>query len=125
MDTPQTILIIEDDDFLRSLAVTKLQKEGFNVTTAADGELGMTALQENKPDILLLDMMLPKVDGFEILANIQNDPNYASMKKIVFSNLGSEEDIRRGSELGAENFLIKSRSTLDELVQKIKDTLNT
>ncbi len=123
MDTSITILIIEDDDFLRSLAVTKLQKEGYTVSVAAEGEEGLRKLGEAKPNLLLLDLMLPKVDGFKILEHIKSGSDYVGMKIIVFSNLGSDEDIARATSLGAQDYLVKSSFTLDELVIKIKEHL--
>jgi two-component system response regulator VicR len=127
MDTPTTptlnkkILIVEDDDFLRGLAVTKLQKSGFTVDIGIDGEEGIRKLHESKPDILLLDLMLPHVDGFNVLEHIQQDPTLnTGMKIIIFSNLGTDEDIARATKLGAHDYMVKSSFTLDELVIKIR-----
>ncbi len=117
------ILIIEDDDFLRSLSVTKLQKEGYVLEVAADGQEGMDKLLASRPDLLLLDLMLPRIDGFHILENIKTNTNFSGMKIVVFSNLGSDEDIARATSLGAHDYLVKSSFTLDELVVKIKEHL--
>ncbi len=130
MDTPtsapatnHSILIIEDDEFLRGLATTKLQKAGFTVDTAGDGEEGIRKLIEVKPDLLLLDLMLPHVSGFEVMEKIKEHTELSTMKIIIFSNLGSDEDITRATNLGAHDYMVKSSFTLDELVKKIQEHL--
>ena len=113
------ILIIEDDDFLRSLAVTKLQKAGFSVTTAAAGEAGYDMAIADVPDLLLLDLMLPGMDGFTVLEKLRAHAPTKTLKVIIFSNLGDSADIKRGQDLGVVDFLVKASFTLDELVEKI------
>lgn len=113
------VLIIEDDDFLRSLAVTKLQKSGFAVTTAADGEAGLSLALTDTPDLLLLDLMLPGMDGFAVLEKLRENPATKTLKVVIFSNLGDSEDIKRGQSLGVVDYLVKASFTLDELVEKI------
>lgn len=122
-DNPRLVLIIEDDDFLRGLTVSKLEKEGFRVDIAVDGEEGLEKVMELKPDLILLDLMLPKLDGFSLMEKLREDGVLDQQKIIIFSNLGSEEDIRRGKEFGVEDYLVKSSFTLDELVEKIKESL--
>lgn len=117
------VLFIEDDDFLRSLVVTKLQKNDFEVATNADGNDALQVINQEKPDILLLDLMLPGVGGFEILEAIRNDATWKDLKVIIFSNLGDEEDIKKGEELGASEYLVKANFTLDELVEKVQELL--
>ncbi len=119
----QKILIIEDDDFLRSLAVTKLEKEGFQVVTAGNGQEGLAAAQQAIPDLIILDLMLPIMTGFEVLKNLKAADATKSIKVIVFSNLGEESDIKTCLDLGANDYLIKANFTLDELVEKIKGLL--
>jgi two-component system alkaline phosphatase synthesis response regulator PhoP len=116
-------LFIEDDDFLRSLVVTKLQKNDFVVATSADGSNALELINQEKPDILLLDLMLPGVSGFEILKQVRESETWKNLKVIIFSNLGEEEDIRRGEELGADEYLIKSNFTLDELIEKMREII--
>lgn len=123
INTDKPILIIEDDDFLRSLAVTKLEKEGFTVAIAADGQEGLDKIAEVSPALILLDLMLPHVDGFGIMQTLQDAGTLDAQNIIVFSNLGSEEDIRRAQAYGINEYLIKSSFTLDELVDKIKEIL--
>ncbi len=117
------IFIIEDDDFLRSLVVTKLQKEGFEVATSADGDNAEQKLKAQQPVLLLLDLLLPTVSGFDVLEDLRKNPEWKDLKVIIFSNLGDKEDIKRGMELGANDYLVKANFTLDELVEKIKATL--
>lgn len=122
-DNTHKILFIEDDDFLRSLVVTKLQKNNFDVATSSDGNNAMEIIDREKPHVLLLDLMLPGVSGFEILQQIRESETWKKLKVIIFSNLGEESDIRRGEELGADEYLVKANFTLDELVDKIKEIL--
>lgn len=117
------VFIIEDDDFLRSLVVTKLQKEGFEVGTSADGDGALAKIDAQKPSLLLLDLLLPTVSGFDVLEEVRKSPTWKDLKVIIFSNLGDKEDIKRGTELGANDYLVKANFTLDELVEKIKATL--
>lgn len=117
------ILIIEDDKFLRELIGKKLIAENFDILEAIDGENGLKTLQEQKPDLVLLDLILPGIDGFEVLSRIKADDNLASMPVIILSNLGQKEDIDRGLKLGAVDYLVKAHFTPNEIVQKIKDAL--
>jgi len=121
--TKKIVLIVEDDDFLRSLAVTKLQKEGYDVQVAIEGNAGLQKVLDIKPNLLLLDLMLPNMDGFQIMEQLQGNDDLAHMKIVIFSNLGSDEDITRGMKLGASEYLVKSSFTLDELVKKVRDTI--
>jgi two-component system phosphate regulon response regulator PhoB len=114
------ILIIEDDDFLRSLAVTKLEKEGFAMETASTGDEGLKKVMAQAPDLLVLDLMLPNVSGFDVLAQIRANEATKKLKVIVFSNLGEESDIKKCLDLGVSEYLVKANFTLDELAEKIK-----
>jgi len=120
---PKTILIIEDDKFLRELIVQKLIKEGFEISEAVDGEEGMKKVKEEKPDLVLLDLILPGVDGFEVLARIKEDPVLAAIPVIILSNLGQKEDVERGLKLGAVDYLIKAHFTPGEIIEKVKNIL--
>lgn len=120
-----TICIVEDDDFLRSLAVTKLEKEGFTVFTAGNGEEGLKLVLEKIPHLLILDLMLPLKSGFEVLESLKKESSTKDIKVIVFSNLGEESDIKKCLDLGANDYLIKANFTLDELIEKIKSQLGS
>jgi len=118
------ILIIEDDKFLRELIVMKLSKEAtFVVVDAIDGEQGIKKAKEEKPDLILLDLILPGIDGFEVLSQIKSDPSISSIPVIILSNLGQKEDIEKGLALGASGYMIKAHFTPGEIVEKAKSTL--
>jgi len=118
------ILVIEDDKFLRELIVQKLSKEGYDVIEAIDGEAGVKQTKEGKPDIILLDLILPGIDGFEVLRQVKEDPNTASIPVIILSNLGQQEDVERGMKLGAVDYLIKAHFTPGEIIEKIQSIMN-
>ncbi len=117
------ILIVEDDKFLRDLCQRKLEKEGFQVITAIDGEDGLKKMKEGKPSLVLLDIILPGLDGFEVLKRIQKDPDLVKIPVVLLSNLGQEEDVKKGVELGAKDYLIKAHFTPGEIIEKIKKIL--
>ena len=117
------ILLIEDDKFLRELMVKKLLTMDYDVTSAVDGESGLSMIKEVKPDVVLLDLILPGINGFEVLEKAKQDPEIADIPVIILSNLGQKEDIERGQELGAADFMIKAHFTPQEVVNKIKTIL--
>ena len=120
-----TLLLIEDDKFLRELVTKKLVKEGFTVLEAADGETGLAMLRQNMPQLLLLDLLLPGMDGFEVLKEIKSDKTVSSIPVVVLSNLGQQEDIDMAHNLGAKDFLVKAKFTPAEIVQKVKEILGS
>jgi two-component system, OmpR family, alkaline phosphatase synthesis response regulator PhoP len=113
------VLVIEDDVFLQNLEVSNLEKNGFEVVPVSTGEEAMKKIHEPNIDIILLDIVLPDFDGFEILKKIKTDKLIKNIPVIIFSNLSDEKDIEKGRELGANEFLVKSNFTLGELIQKI------
>jgi DNA-binding response OmpR family regulator len=117
------ILLIEDDKFLRELIIQKLGKEGYEVVEAAEGEVGVVKMTEEKPDLVLLDLILPGIDGFEVLRRIKENPVIASVPIIILSNLGQRDDVEKGIQLGAVDYLIKAHFTPGEIVEKIKAIL--
>lgn len=119
----QTILIIEDDKFFRELVSQKLFKEGYEVLDAVDGEEGIKLAKEKKPDLILLDLILPGMDGFDILANLKDNSETFPIPVIILSNLDQKEDMERVFKLGAADFLIKARSTPGEVVDKVRGIL--
>ena len=119
----KTILVIEDDKFLRELISRKLTGEGFDVLEAVDGEEGIKKIKEGKPDLVLLDLILPSIDGFEILTRVRDDPEVSSIPVIILSNLGQREEVEKGLKLGAIDYLIKAHFTPGEIIEKIKNAL--
>ncbi len=117
------ILIIEDDVFLQGLEASKLKKDNHEVLTASNGEEGMEKIYESGIDLVLLDIILPQFDGFEILKKIKETESLKNIPVIVFSNLSEEKDIKKAKELGAIDFLVKSNFTLDELTEHINKIL--
>ena len=117
------ILIIEDDKFLRELLSQKLIKEGYEVIEGVDGEAGLKKISEEKPNLVLLDLILPGLDGFEILSRVKANPQAAAIPIVVLSNLGQKEEVEKALKLGAKGFLIKAHFTPGEIVSKIKAIL--
>ncbi|MFA6397842.1 MAG: response regulator [Candidatus Paceibacterota bacterium] len=117
------VLIIEDDTFLQGLVSRKLKSESYDVMIASDSDDAFAVLEKGIPDMILLDLLLPKIDGFEILTKIRQDPKFKAIPVIVFSNLSEDTDIKRAQDLGINAFMIKSNFTLDELSERIKGLL--
>jgi len=116
----KNILIVEDDEFLRTLMSKKLSSAGFNVSAATDGEKAIEKIKEEKPDLVLLDLILPSIDGFEVLSKIKQDSETKNIPVIILSNLGQKEEIEKGLKLGASDYLIKAQFTTEEILEKIK-----
>lgn len=118
------ILLIEDDEVLRDLCLTKLQKENFEVSSAIDGQEGLRKIAQERPDLVLLDIILPGIDGFEVLKQMRNSTaSIANIPVILLTNLGQETDIEKGESLGARDYLVKANFTTEEIVAKIKKAL--
>jgi CheY-like chemotaxis protein len=120
---PKKVLIVEDDEFLRSLNAKRLETEGFKVSVAVDGQNAIDLIPKEMPNLIFLDLLLPGIDGFEVLKKIKADPATKDIPVIVFSNLGQKEDIEKARGLGAIDFLVKANFTLDDVVTKIKEIL--
>jgi len=117
------ILVVEDDRFLRELISKKLRNEGFEVIEAIDGEEGFKKIKEEKPNVVLLDLILPSMDGFDVLEKVKKDKEIASIPIVILSNLGQREEIEKGLKLGATDYLIKAHFTPGEIVEKIKNII--
>jgi len=117
------ILVVEDDKFLRELIVQKLLREGYTTAEAIDGEEGLKKIKEENPDIILLDIILPGIDGFEVLRRAKEDEKTNDIPVIILSNLGQQEDIDKGVELGAKDYLVKAEFTPGEIVEKVRAIL--
>lgn len=114
------ILIIEDDAFLKNLESAKFNREGFEVMPATTSEDVERALAQAIPDVVLLDLVLPGVDGFGILEKLKKDEKTKNVPVIIFSNLSEQKDVERAKALGALEYIVKANYTLDEIAQKIK-----
>jgi len=119
-ENPQ-ILIVEDDHFLSSLLKNRLEREGFGVTQAFDGEEALAILKELRPNLIVLDVIMPKISGFDILERISLDPQLHPIPVIAVSNLGQDSDMEKAKRLGAVDYFVKVKIPIDELVKKIKN----
>ncbi|MFA5124518.1 MAG: response regulator [Patescibacteria group bacterium] len=119
-DKKINILIVEDDVFLADLYKTKFALEGFKVTVAYDGERGWETAKKGSPDIILLDLVLPKMSGFDILKSLKADSKLEKIPVILLTNLSQKSDVEKGLKLGAKDYLIKAHFMPSEVVEKIK-----
>ena len=117
------ILIIEDDKFLLKLYSDKLIREGFEVESSLTGEEGFNKINNLKPDLIILDLMLPLKNGFEILSDIKINPKIKKIPVVILSNLGQESDIKKGLELGAADYLLKTDVMIKDMVTIVKKNL--
>ena len=114
------ILLIEDDQFIRRICKNGLERSGYEVVTASEGEEGLEKARKQKPDLILLDLVMPGKDGFETLGEIKTDKSLKHVPVIILSNLGQNSDIQKGNELGAIDYLIKADFKMKEVVEKVK-----
>jgi len=114
------ILIAEDDHFLSFLLRGRLEKEHVRVLQATDGQEVMNLLKTDRPDVIILDLIMPKVSGFEVLELMSIDPELAKIPVIILSNLGQDEDIEKAKRLGAVAYFVKARASIDEIIRAIK-----
>lgn len=123
---PYRILMIEDDSDLTVMYKTKLEADGFNVSVATNGKAGLQAIKEKKPDLVLLDILIPKKDGFEVLEekNKWKDQELKDIPVIVLTNLSSPIDIEYGEELGVKEWLVKADNMPSEVSQKVRQFFN-
>jgi len=119
------ILMVEDDPFFSRLCSQALENEGFSVSLVSSGDQALEIIEKEKPDFILLDIMLPKINGFEILSGIRSnpDPEIANKPVIILSNLYSKEEEEKSQKLRADDHLIKANTTSEELVAKIREIL--
>lgn len=122
-DQKRKILIIDDDPFIVDMYVLKFGDNGFEVETAKDGKEGVKKILEYKPDIILLDIVMPAMDGFKVLQELKRRNEMPFPKIILLTNLGQKDDIERGLKLGAFDYIIKAHFTPSEVVDKVKEIL--
>jgi CheY-like chemotaxis protein len=123
MDTPRSVFIIEDDQFLSSILRTRLERDGVVCEQALDGEEALARLASTKPGVIVLDLIMPKISGFEVLQSIALDPRLKKVPVVILTNLAQDEDIAKAKELGAKEYFVKVRSSVDDLVTRIESYL--
>lgn len=116
------VLVVEDDQFLRKIYEVKLSDEGFNVKIAVDGEEGIKLALDFKPDVILLDLIMPKLNGFEVLEKLKGKEKIKT-PIYVLSNLGQDSDVEKAKKLGAEGYLVKAVTPINEVVRTIRSSL--
>ncbi|MFO0920306.1 MAG: response regulator [Candidatus Saccharimonadales bacterium] len=114
------ILLVEDDDALASVYITRLKTEGFNVHRVPNGEDALASTLEYKPDLILLDVMMPKVSGFDVLDILRNTPETANVKIIMLTALSQEADKEKAEKLGVDDYLVKSQVVIADVIDRIK-----
>ena len=120
---PYKILLIEDEDFLRRIFKTRLVMDGYDVTDVGSAEKALDCLKETAPDLIILDLYLPQMNGFEFLKCLKANPARGNTPVLILSGLGQEADIRKGLELGAQEFIVKTNVSPPELLNKIRHML--
>jgi len=118
------ILLVEDDSFLLGMYATKFELDGFKVVMAEDGEKAVRVALKELPNIILLDIVLPKLSGFEVLKQLKQESATAKIPVILLTNLSQRSEIEQGLKMGAEDYLIKAHFMPSEVVEKIKKVLN-
>lgn len=117
------ILLVEDDDALANVYMTRLEAEGFQMRRASDGEQALAAAREYRPDLIMLDLMMPKVSGFDVLDILRNTPETADTKIMVLSALGQDSDKLKVESLGADDYLVKSQVVITDVIARIRKLL--
>ena len=116
----EKIVLIEDDEVLAKILKAELEEAGFIITLAADGETGLVAVRESKPDLVLLDLMLPEKHGFEVLAELKKSPETQAIPVSILTVMSADEDRQTALAIGAHDYIVKSQYAVAEIVKKIK-----
>ncbi len=117
------ILVVDDDPFILDMYVLKFKDQGFQIDTATDGQMALKKIETEKFDIVLLDVIMPKMDGFDVIKKIQEYKAPRTFKILFLTNFGQKEDVEKGMELGADGYIIKAHFTPSEVVTKVKELL--
>lgn len=120
---PKKILFVEDDDALANVYLTRLQAEGFDVKRVPNGEDALATAVQYRPDLILLDVMMPKVSGFDVLDILRNTPEVGNVKIVMLTALSQESDVARAKSLGVDDYLVKSQVVIADVVDRIKHHL--
>jgi DNA-binding response OmpR family regulator len=118
-----SLLVVEDDKFYANIYRVKFAKEGFETRLASDGDEALKMAREKKPDLILLDLIMPRKDGFETLKEIKADPELKNIRVVIFSNLSQDEDIKRVMDAGAHDYIVKANISLQDMVNRVKGYL--
>ena len=118
------VLVVEDEEFLIQALKDNLTAEGCVVNTAVNGDEALGQVRRRRPDIILLDLLIPKKDGFDVLEDLKANPEWKSIPVIVLSNLGGDAEIKRALTLGADDYFVKSQHPIQEVVEKVKEYLS-
>lgn len=124
MGEVKNILLVEDEKLLANLLKQRLEKENFTVFLARDGEEALRILKTQKPNLILLDIILPKISGFELMETLKNDPTYNQAPIVIISNLGQDTDVEKGQLLGAIGYFVKAQVSIEDLVSRVKEFLS-
>lgn len=117
------ILLVEDDEVLSGMYKMKFQQEGYDISVAENGEKGLEQIKQEKPDLVLLDLILPQKDGYQVLEELRNDKDTKDIKVFILSNLGQNGEVKKGKEKGADDYFIKANMTPGQLVDQVKQKL--
>jgi len=117
------VLLVEDDRFLRRACEKSLRQQGFNVSTAPDGEEALRAIRADPPDLILLDLLMPKVSGLEVLKDLKSDEKTRAIPVIILTNSSKETDVREIESLGVSGYLVKANLSLEELGNQVRQLL--
>lgn len=114
------LVLVEDEEILQSVLKEKFEEAGFEMFVAADGEAAIPLIQEVNPKLIILDLLLPKKDGFEILKELKTNSNLKNIPVVILSNLGQDEEIKKALTLGALDYFVKTQHPIKEVVEKVK-----
>ncbi len=124
VDKKIKVFIIEDEEMLVNMYVSKFEKEGYEIDSAFNGREGLEKVKTYHPDIVLLDVIMPEMDGFMVLKQLKGDASTKNIPVIMLTNLGQGEDVEKGQKLGAKDYLVKANLTPSQVVDKVKEVLN-
>lgn len=119
------ILLVEDDSNLREIYGARLEAEGYDITSASDGEEALAIAVREKPDLIITDVMMPKISGFDMLDILRSTPETRDVKIIMMTALSQDEDRQRGTDLGADHYIVKSQVTLDDVIGIVNEVLSS
>ncbi|MFA6512322.1 MAG: response regulator [Patescibacteria group bacterium] len=121
--TKGKVLLVEDEKMLADMYATKFSMEGYQIVNAYDGKEGLEAAKREKPNIILLDIIMPKLDGFAVLKELKADDAIKNIPVVLLTNLGQESDVKKGKDLGADDYFVKANHSPQEIVELVKKKL--